>query len=133
MERRTIGLLGACTAAVLLAQAAPAAAGSPPHAGAWGHPDRDDHYGNYDRHDHYGRYDRDCDHHPYTHRGYVVERLPRGYRTVHYRGDRYYYHGGLWYRPYGVQYMVAPPPPGIVIDRNGVIAYVSAAVPIVHW
>ena len=40
----------------------------------------------------------------------VVPRLPRGYRTVNYRGDRYYYAGGNWYRPYGQQFVSVRPP-----------------------
>jgi hypothetical protein len=40
----------------------------------------------------------------------VVQRLPRGYRTVTHRGDRYYYAGGNWYRPYGQRFVIVRPP-----------------------
>ena len=117
MERRTIGWLGALTAVALLAQAAPAAAGSPPHPLGWEHADRDDrgdHYDRDDRHDRddrFGRGDRyEWGHHPYAYRERVVRCLPRGYRTVHYRGGRYYYGGGRWYRPYGARFMIVQPP-----------------------
>jgi len=65
--------------------------------------------------------------------GYVVERLPRGYRPVHYRGDRYYYQGGYWYQPYGPQFVMVAPPAGLIIDSRGISGYVSAQVPIVRW
>jgi hypothetical protein len=133
MKRRTIGLLGAVTAAALLLQATPALADPPRHAKAWGYRGHDDHYGRHDYDDHYR--DRDCDHdrHYYAHPGYVVERLPRGYRPVHYRGDRYYYQGGYWYQPYGPQFVMVAPPAGLIIDSRGISGYVSAQVPIVRW
>lgn len=78
----------------------------------------DDHYDRYghrygDRrcnHDRNARADRDYRDYRET-RGYpVVERLPRGYRTLNYRGDRYYYAGGRWYRPYGQRFVSVRPP-----------------------
>jgi hypothetical protein len=131
MKRRTLGLLGALASAALFLQAAPALADPPPHAKAWGYRGHGDHYGRYDD-DHR---DRDCDRdrYYYPRHGYVVERLPRGYRPYYYRGDRYYYQGGYWYRPYGPQLMVVAPPAGLVIDSRGVSGYVSAQFPIVRW
>lgn len=48
-------------------------------------------------------------------RGAVVPRLPHGHRTTIYRGTRYYYGGGMWYRPYGGRFVVVAPPVGIVV------------------
>lgn len=45
--------------------------------------------------------------------GHVVHALPRGYHVAHYGRDRYYYGGGVWYRPYGPYYSVIAPPIGI--------------------
>jgi hypothetical protein len=134
MKRRTVGLIGAATAAALLLQSMPAAADPPPYARAWGYRDRDDHYAREyrdhdwdDRHDwHYGPVD--C-----PRPVYYVERLPRGYRVYSYRGLPYYYCAGHWYRPYGPRYGVVAPPAGLVIDGRGIRGYVSAEVPITRW
>lgn len=45
----------------------------------------------------------------------VVRHLPRDSRIVVHSGVRYSYHGGLYYRPYGTQYVVVRPPVGLVI------------------
>jgi hypothetical protein len=137
MERRTIGWMGTWTAVALLAQAAPASAGSPPPRGVYGDHDRDDHHGHYDGRDRDDRYyrhrDYDRDHRYYGPRGHVVRYLPRGYRYVRHYGDPYYYYGGVWYRPYGTQFVTVAAPVGVVIDRYGVTGYVSAGVPIIRW
>ncbi len=49
----------------------------------------------------------------YPVRGYVYAGLPHGYASVHYHGSPYYYGGGVWYRPYGPQFVVVAPPFGI--------------------
>jgi len=56
------------------------------------------------RHDHY-----------YPPRGYVAPALPPGHRVVPYRGQNYYYHGGVWYRPSGTRYIVVLPPVGMYV------------------
>jgi len=53
--------------------------------------------------------------HYYPPRGYAVPVLPRDYRVVHYHGSPYYYHSGIWYRPYGSRFVVIVPPFGIVV------------------
>ncbi len=134
MKRRTIGLLGTLGCAALFLQAAPALAGSPPYTMTrdYRHHDDDDY--------HHGRHadqhrDRHCDHgrHYDTRRVVVVDRLPRGHRTVHYHGARYYHHDGHWYQPYGPQYMMVAAPAGLVIDSRGVSGFVAAEFPLVRW
>jgi len=61
------------------------------------------------------------DHHRYSSRdhwrhGHVVRYLPPRARVVHYHGDRYYYGGGAWYRPYGPEFVVVNPPLGLVVS-----------------
>ncbi|MBI5611504.1 MAG: hypothetical protein HY942_00330 [Gammaproteobacteria bacterium] len=56
------------------------------------------------RHDHY-----------YPPRGHVVPVLPPGHRVVPYHGSHYYFHGGIWYRPYGPRFTVVFPPIGLVV------------------
>ena len=51
----------------------------------------------------------------YPPRGYAVPVLPRGYRVVPYRGTKYYYHGGAWYRPSGSRFVVVLPPVGLIV------------------
>ena len=45
-----------------------------------------------------------------------MPRLPPRARVVHYRGDRYYYGGGQWYRPYRSGYRVVAPPIGLFMS-----------------
>jgi len=47
--------------------------------------------------------------------GYSVTALPLGYVNVTYRGGRYFFHGGVWYRASGPVYLVVRPPVGIVV------------------
>jgi hypothetical protein len=54
--------------------------------------------------------------HNYPDRGVVVGAVPREARVVRYGPDRFWYHGGIWYRPEGPRYVVAAPPPGIVVE-----------------
>ena len=48
--------------------------------------------------------------------GHVIRHLPPRARVVHYHGDRYYYGGGAWYRPYGPGFVVVNPPIGLVVS-----------------
>ncbi|UXH78704.1 hypothetical protein N4261_01825 [Roseateles amylovorans] len=50
--------------------------------------------------------------HYYPAPGYVSRGLPSGAVFV---SGRYWYHGGVWYRPYGPSYRVIVPPVGVVI------------------
>lgn len=95
------------------------------------HRDRDDHdrYRS-ERRDHFDRRDRDSyrvpskdyrldrryDHDRYYPRpGYNIVRLPPRHYVVHFHDDRYYFHGGIWYRPFGSRFVVVSPPIGIVV------------------
>ena len=51
----------------------------------------------------------------YPPRGYVFPAPPPGYHVSYYGYDRYYYGGGVWYRPYGPYVRVIVPPVGIVV------------------
>ena len=53
--------------------------------------------------------------HYYPIRGGYVTILPRGHRVVLYDGGRYFFFGGIWYRPYGSHFLIIAPPVGIVI------------------
>jgi hypothetical protein len=53
--------------------------------------------------------------HAYPARGQYFDRLPSGYRAVTYGKSRYYFHGGVWYRPYGSRFIVDAPPFGLVV------------------
>ncbi len=59
-----------------------------------------------------GRYHHD---HYYPIRGMAVGALPRGALHVAYGGGRYFFHGGVWYRPFGSRFVVVAPPFGIVL------------------
>jgi hypothetical protein len=61
----------------------------------------------YDTRYHHNRY--------YPPRGAWVDQLPHGYRSVYWGHDRYYFHGGVWYRPYGPRFVVFAPPFGLVV------------------
>jgi hypothetical protein len=53
--------------------------------------------------------------HAYPARGHYVEALPSGHREVFYGNARYYFHGGVWYRPYGARFEIFAPPFGIIV------------------
>jgi hypothetical protein len=53
--------------------------------------------------------------HYYPGRGSVVEVLPSAAVGVTFGRDRYYFHGGVWFRPYGPRFIVTEPPIGIVV------------------
>lgn len=51
----------------------------------------------------------------YPLRGQIYRAVPpHSYRVVH-GGTRYYYHGGVWYRPYRSYYTVVLPPVGLFV------------------
>ena len=53
--------------------------------------------------------------HAYPVRGYYVNAVPRGHHVVVYGHSRYYFYGGVWYRPYGPRFVVVAPPFGLVV------------------
>jgi hypothetical protein len=109
MNRRIAHLLGAAALAALTLQPVTALADPPPHAqNDKRHDDRrcdDDRYRRDERWQDY-----DSRHH------HAMPRLPSRARVVHYRGDRYYYGGGQWYRPYRSGYTVVAPPIGLFLS-----------------
>jgi hypothetical protein len=48
--------------------------------------------------------------------GTVRPVLPEGYRPYYRGGNRYYFHGGIWYAPRGPGFVVVRPPSGLVIS-----------------
>lgn len=48
--------------------------------------------------------------------GYRVNVLPRNHVVVPYRGSRYYYDSGRWYRPFGSYFQMTLPPVGLSIS-----------------
>jgi len=67
----------------------------------------------------------------YPSRGAVVDRIPPGHRVYDYRGDRYHYDDGIWYRPFGSHFMVVLPPIGLVVPLlpNGAVVLSIGGVP----
>ena len=59
-----------------------------------------------------GRYNHN---HYYPPRGLTVAHLDGGYRMIPYANGRYFYRGGVWYRPYGASFVVAAAPFGLII------------------
>ena len=53
--------------------------------------------------------------HDYPARGQAVRALPSGHREVFYRGARYHFHEGVWYRPSGGRFLIVAPPIGLFI------------------
>ncbi len=51
----------------------------------------------------------------YPPHGYVVDRLPQQLHPIPWHGTDYYYHGGIWYRPYGPRFSVVLPPIGLAV------------------
>jgi len=51
----------------------------------------------------------------YPARGHVIRSLPRDHRVVIHGGTRYYFHGGVWYRPHGPGFNVIVPPIGLIV------------------
>lgn len=60
--------------------------------------------------------DKRYDHNQYyPRRGYVVRELPRNFREIRHRNDRYYFNDGIWYRPAVDGFSVIMPPIGLVV------------------
>ena len=53
--------------------------------------------------------------HDYPARGQYIGSLPKGHRDVFYRGARYHFYGGVWYRPEGRRFLVVAPPIGLFV------------------
>jgi hypothetical protein len=53
--------------------------------------------------------------HYYWPHGYVVNAVPHAAVAVHFGGGPWYFHEGIWYRPYGGHFVVAAPPIGVVV------------------
>jgi hypothetical protein len=51
----------------------------------------------------------------YLDRGVVMRSVPREAVVVPFGHDRYWFHGGIWYRPYGGRFIVIAPPIGIFV------------------
>jgi hypothetical protein len=51
----------------------------------------------------------------YPPRDYAIKVLPPAHRVVPYRGSKYYFHGGVWYRPSGTRFVVVVPPVGLIV------------------
>ena len=54
-------------------------------------------------------------HMAYPGRGSAVRVLPRGAYGVGYRDRHYWYHGGVWYAPWGPRWIVVAPPFGVFV------------------
>jgi hypothetical protein len=52
----------------------------------------------------------------YPARGIAVRALPRSSRAVVYKGARYYFHDGAWFRPNGGRFAVIAPPLGLFVN-----------------
>jgi hypothetical protein len=90
----------ACLSFPAIAQDRPEHRGREPTAAHAQHLQLDQRY----HHDHY-----------YPPRGYAVAALPGGSVSIGYRGGNYFFHGGVWFRPFGGRFVVAVPPIGIVV------------------
>lgn len=51
----------------------------------------------------------------YPSRGQYVRALPRDHRVVVHGSTRFYFHGGVWYRPSGTRFIIAAPPIGLFV------------------
>ena len=51
----------------------------------------------------------------YPSRGHVIGALPRDHRVVVHGRSRYYFSGGVWYRPQGPRFVVVAPPFGLFV------------------
>ncbi len=61
---------------------------------------------------------RDLRHHHdrfYPARGQFVDVLPGGHRVVFLGKERYFFFGGIWYRPVGRRFLIVAPPIGLVV------------------
>lgn len=53
--------------------------------------------------------------HSYPVRGHYISAVPRGHYVVAHGRSRYYFYGGVWYRPYGPRFVVVAPPFGLIV------------------
>ncbi len=53
--------------------------------------------------------------HYYPPRGQAFAALPGGSISIGFRGGNWFFHGGVWFQPYGSRFVVALPPIGIVV------------------
>jgi len=51
----------------------------------------------------------------YPERGYSIGQVPHGGVPLAWHGEHYWYHGGVWYHPYGPSWVVVAPPIGIYV------------------
>lgn len=51
----------------------------------------------------------------YPSRGQFVRSVPRDRHVVVHRGSRFYFSGGVWYRPSGTRFVVTAPPIGLFV------------------
>lgn len=51
----------------------------------------------------------------YPRPGFRIDALPSRHFMVRFHDDRYYFHAGIWYRPYAGRFVVVSPPIGIVV------------------
>lgn len=62
------------------------------------------------------RLDKRFDHNrSYPREGHTVRILPRKRHPIHFRNRDYYYFGGVWYQPSGLDFVVIHPPLGIIV------------------
>jgi hypothetical protein len=54
--------------------------------------------------------------HYYPPRGQYFDTVPRAAAIVRYGHTPYYYHEGIWYRPYGPRFVVVGPPIGLFVS-----------------
>jgi hypothetical protein len=69
----------------------------------------------YERNPHWVYDTRFHHNHYYPAAGYAVTVLPSGNIGLTFRGGRYFYHSGVWFRPSGPGYVVVRPPVGIAV------------------
>jgi hypothetical protein len=51
----------------------------------------------------------------YPVRGQFLKKVPSGNRVVVHGNSRYYFHGGVWYRPQGTRFAIVMPPIGLFV------------------
>jgi Family of unknown function (DUF6515) len=69
----------------------------------------------YERNPHFVYDSRFHHNHYYPAAGYSVTVLPSGNVGITFRGGRFFYHSGVWFRPSGPGYVVVRPPVGIAM------------------
>ncbi len=53
--------------------------------------------------------------HYYPQLGHATPALPNGSLSIGFGGGHYFFHGGVWFRPFGGRFVVTLPPVGIVL------------------